>query len=687
MTPEFDRLFSELNPEQKQAVTAPYDQPLLALAGAGSGKTRILTLRIAHLISHHHVPPFHILGVTFTNKAADEMKKRVARLVNAEVWISTFHSTCLRILKQDGSHVGLERNFTIYDDYDQLALIKECLKELAKDEQEINPKGVREEISRSKDFLLTPAAYREQAEDGFEHAVAEVYELYEQKLKRANACDFGDLIYKTVLLFDSSEEVLRRWRHRFQFVLIDEYQDTNHAQYRLVQHLASHERRITVVGDPDQSIYAWRGADIRNILNFENDYSGCHVVKLEQNYRSSANILQAANSLIESNLLRKPKSLWTERPAGEKIVLYEAQDEKDEAAFVVREVLGHQEQGRTLAEMVVFYRLHAQSRVIEEALRKYKIPYRIVGGIRFYDRKEIKDLIAYLKIIMSENDELSLKRVINTPNRGIGKKSLESLEDFARKNNLNLNQTLKMLNQVNGVGAKAKSSLHGFFRAIELLRKQKESLSVSALLKEVLQSTGYQRALEMERTLESQVRLDNIKEFFSAIHDFEADWVRSDEGNTGAREFKFQGMLAQFLETISLTTDLDGWDVGSNSLTLMTLHSAKGLEFPIVYMVGMEEEIFPHVNVFSQDSEDLEEERRLCYVGMTRAKEKLTFTYANSRRLYGTQKFNLPSRFLSEIPSTLLSGSNDWISRSTDFEDIRIVDDDEDDTKRRILFD
>jgi DNA helicase II / ATP-dependent DNA helicase PcrA len=687
MTSEFDRLFSELNPEQKKAVIAPHDAPLLVLAGAGSGKTRILTLRIAHL-TLNHVPSFQILGVTFTNKAANEMRYRVERLVRSDVWISTFHSACLRILRQDGKHIGLRSNFVIYDAYDQLVLIKDVLKELGKSDRQVNPKGVREAIQRAKDFLLTPRAFQEQAEDAFESSVAEVYELYEQKLMRSNACDFGDLIFKAVSLFDQHPNVLQVWQNRFQYMLIDEYQDTNHAQYRMARLLGDQSRRVTVVGDPDQSIYAWRGADIKNILNFERDYIGCHIVKLEQNYRSTGHILSAANALIESNVTRKPKSLWTDHEDGEKISLYEADSEKEEAAFIVREILKHQDEGKALSEAVVFYRLHAQSRVLEEALRKFNIPYRIVGGVRFYDRKEIKDMIAYLRVIAFREDEVSFKRVVNTPNRGIGKKTLEVFDLFMRSQNVNWNEALQNLHQITAVGPKARQSLSGFYNLIESLRAQKLDRSVSKLLKEILVATGYQRALESERTIEAQARLENIQEFFSAIQDFEENW-KSPRGLTenGKGQPPYEGLLEAFLESISLTTDLDEWDGGSNSLTLMTLHSAKGLEFPIVYMVGMEEEIFPHVNAFTGDDRDLEEERRLCYVGITRAKRKLTLTYAHSRRLYGFQKFNLPSRFLSEIPSSLYEETHSMLSPAYDFDDaddnpIPITE-----TKRRILFD
>ena len=662
MTSEFDRLMAQLNPEQKRAVVAP-EGPLLVLAGAGSGKTRILTLRMAYLISMG-VPAFNILGVTFTNKAADEMKARVNRLVHQNVWISTFHSACLKILRTEGELIGLKRNFTIYDDLDQLVLVKECLSELNQHGQQINPKGVREEIQRAKDFLLTPRRYAEGARDSFEAVAAQVYERYERKLANLNGCDFGDLILKTVFLFDQHRPIVSAWQERLKHILIDEYQDTNHAQYRFVRHLADRFQNITVVGDPDQSIYAWRGADIRNILNFENDYPNCHVIKLERNYRSTANVLDAANALIERNVSRKPKSLWTEKEEGEKILLYQATDEKDEADFVAREVQALVRDGRTLADCVVFYRLHAQSRVIEEVLRKYKIPYRIVGGIRFYDRMEIKDLIAYLRVVAYANDQLSFKRIVNVPNRGIGKKSIEAFEAFQRAQGWNWTEALKQIQNVPAIGTKARGSLRAFREMIDSLRSRAPSILVSELLEEILNRTRYLKNLEAERTIEAKVRIDNIYEFFSAVQDFEENWQPTDLKD------KRHGLLEAFIESISLTTDLDRWDGGSDSLTLMTLHCAKGLEFDVVYMVGMEEEIFPHVSSFRGDREDLEEERRLCYVGMTRAKSCLTFTYAESRRLYGFRQHNLPSRFLNEIPRSLYETAGRFTSEAEEEETV-----------------
>ncbi len=681
-------LLKELNPVQNEAVTWAPGKPLLILAGAGSGKTRILTHRIAHMISLG-VPAFHILGVTFTNKAAAEMRNRIEKLVSQRVWINTFHSTCLRILRQDGPAIEMDRNFVIYDEYDQLQVIKECVQELGLNEKQVHPKGVREEIQRSKDFLVTPAQYAAKASDLYQEAVGKVYKLYEEKLLKFKACDFGDLIMKTVQLFDKVPAVLQAWQDRFQHILIDEYQDTNQAQYRFVKLLAAAKRQITVVGDPDQSIYAWRGADIKNILSFEQDYPECGCIRMEQNYRSTAVILEAANHLIKRNAMRKPKALWTERKGGEKIELFNAQDEIAEAKYVVRNVIRAKGAGRSYADQVVFYRVHAQSRVLEDELMRSNIPYKIVGGTRFYDRKEIRDVIAYVRIVAFPHDAVSLKRVINVPTRGIGKKAMEILEAEVQKAELHLanssmvsqavipesidrgsnldsrfrgndnpptndkpdapwEEVLSKVESIPGLTPRVKKSLAGFYAWLQKMRKKQRELKVRDLLERILEDTGYVAALEAERTPEAKARLENIEEFFSVIEDFaERPPIPSDG------EPRDQSPLEFFLESVELVTDLDVWDQGTNVLTLMTLHTAKGLEFPIVYMVGLEEGIFPHVNSYSGPSDELEEERRLCYVGITRAREKLYLSYATERRMYGATHHNLPSRFLNEIPSSL----------------------------------
>jgi len=632
-------ILRDLNPAQEEAVTWPIAKPLLVLAGAGSGKTRILTRRIAYIVSGG-IPSFHLLGVTFTNKAAEEMRKRVRKLVRQDVWVSTFHSTCLRILREEIVRIGFPRDFTIYDEHDQLVILKECLKELNLAERQVHPKGARELIQRAKDYLLSPYQFQERADDYYEELVGKVYVKYEEKLARLGGLDFGDLILKTVFLFDRHPKVLESWRERFRYILIDEYQDTNHAQYRFVKLLASKHQQITVVGDPDQSIYGWRGADIHNILNFEQDYPQAGVIKMEQNYRSPTVILDAANALIQHNEFRKPKLLWGEKGAGEPITLYEATDEKDEAEFVVKEILEKQKAGRTLNEIAVFYRVHAQSRVFEDALRRAKLPYKIVGGIRFYDRKETKDLLAYLKAIAKPADDVSLKRILNVPARGIGKRAEALLVDFQRERGISLDSALRRVKEVSSGGPRAVRSVLDFVSLLDGLRKLSSKVSVRKLLEKIIERTGYVRLLEEERTIEAQTRIENIEEFFSVVDDYE--------------ESEKEANLAGFLDSISLITDLDTWDGGTNCLTLMTLHCAKGLEFPLVFIVGLEAGLFPHLNSLEGDSEDLEEERRLCYVGITRTQEKLYLTYASTRRLYGRHAQNLPSRFLTEIPVELM---------------------------------
>jgi len=676
MTPQ-TKLLEKLNPSQQEAVTWN-TTPLLILAGAGSGKTRILTHRIAYLILQG-VPSFNILGVTFTNKAAQEMKKRVERLVQQDVWISTFHATCLRMLRTDGPKIGLDRNFTIYDDSDQFTLIKEAIRELNLNEKQVHPKGVKERIQRAKDYLMTPYQYAEKAMDLYEESVAKVYHLYEERLGRLKALDFGDLIQKTVFLLDRHPDVLKTWQDRFQHILIDEYQDTNHSQYRMIKLLAQQRKQITVVGDPDQSIYAWRGADIRNILNFEKDYPEAGIIKMEQNYRSTSLILDAANELIKHNRIRKPKALWTDREGGEKITLHQAQDEKAEAQFVVQQILKNQAKGIALGSQVVFYRVHAQSRVVEDVLRRHMVPYRIVGGVRFYDRREIKDLIAYLRVVANPHDDLSLKRIVNIPARGISKKTVEAMEAWTVKYRASFDEALSRAQEAEGLTPRAQKAAKSFHAYLQALRGAAAGTSPHDLLERILKDTHYLEELAAEKTGEAEERIENVREFFSVIRDFEDDK-------------KEEATLGTFLESISLMTDLDRWNHGTNVLTLMTLHMAKGLEFPAVYMVGMEEGIFPHVNSFAENAEDLEEERRICYVGVTRAQDKLYLSYARQRRLYGSIQHNLPSRFLNEIPSALFdTGRSSGLLAALEDDDI-LYDDlisgpEDPDTDSRILFD
>ncbi len=702
-------ILADLNPAQKEAVTWPAT-PLLILAGAGSGKTRILTRRIAWLLNQG-VPGFQVLGVTFTNKAAQEMKLRVSKLVRQEVWVSTFHATCLRILRMDGQAMGLDRNFTIYDDQDQLIIIKECLRELKIDEKQVHPKAVRERISRAKDVLMTPIEYREKSVDLYEEVIGKVYTLYEEKLERLKACDFGDLIFKTVSLFDKYPAVLKSWQDRFHHVLIDEYQDTNHAQYRLVKLLAQARRQVTVVGDPDQSIYAWRGADIKNILNFENDYPECGIIRMEQNYRSTSIILESANALIENNEIRKPKNLWTEKKGGERISLFEANDEKEEALYVAQQILEYRRTGKTLADQVVFYRVHAQSRIIEDLLRRFNIPYKIVGGTRFYDRKEIKDLIAYLRAVAFPHDDVSLKRILNVPPRGIGKKAEEILEHAGQGGKISFDEVLKNAGSLEALTPKTRKTIAVFHSFLTALRKEIKNLSVAEILERILEKSRYVAELETEKTTEAQARIENIEEFFSVIEDFENQSMSSPMSFPNANSpssfpnanslssfpDSFAGNpqpstpLHAFIESISLMTNLDTWEAGTDILTLMTLHTAKGLEFPIVYMVGLEEGIFPNINSYTDSPDDIEEERRLCYVGLTRAKDKLHISYARQRRLYGTMQQNLPSRFLNEIPREFFQPAgyfqDEVQNPHSELEDEVDIDFDSDTKKRRILFD
>ena len=663
-------LLKGLNPAQREAVTWPADKPLLIIAGAGSGKTRILTHRIAWLIGQG-VPAWTILGVTFTNKAAKEMHHLIEHLISQRVWISTFHSTCLKILRANGAAIGIDPLFSILDDQDQISNIKECLFDLQMNEKQIHPKAVRERIQRAKDYVIGPAQYRADAQEYFEEQVAKVYTLYEQRLAKQKALDFGDLSMKSVLLFQQDPQILEQWRARFRTVLIDEYQDTNQAQYKLIHLLASATNQITAVGDPDQSIYSWRGADIKNIMRFEHDYPGAGHIRLEQNYRSSPIILESANELIRHNVNRKPKDLWTERQDRELIDVYQASDEMDEAQFVAGRVLGYQREGKELAHQVIFYRTHAQSRAIEDVLMKMNIPYKIVGGVRFYDRKEIKDVVAYLKVIANAADETSMKRIINVPARGISKKTVDAIDDLAKLTNTTWDAALRKVNTIPELMPKAKKAVAVLVVWLDSMRAKHELISLRELVEKVLQDTGYVAALEAEKTSEALARIENIEEFFSVIDHFEENYSQLVEKNAAENaEMKMDllppaSKLHAFLEQILLVTDLDKWDSGTNALTMMTLHTAKGLEFPVVYMVGLEEGIFPHTNSMSSDSEELEEERRLCYVGMTRAQNKLHMSFANCRRLFGSVQHNLPSRFLTEIPAENMRSATGTCSFST----------------------
>jgi DNA helicase-2/ATP-dependent DNA helicase PcrA len=628
----------ELNPQQREAVLYT-EAPLLVLAGAGSGKTRVITYKIAYLIKELDIPEDNILGVTFTNKAAGEMKARVAKLLNkgaSDVWLGTFHSTAVKILRRYGPYVGINNNFSILDEDDQTSLIKEVITELNLDIKRYPPGGFIEKISRAKESLIDPVTYGEFVESYYESIVAKVYQKYQEKLMQNQALDFDDLLMYLVKLFRENEKILSYYQNKFRYILVDEYQDTNYAQYVIVFLLAQAHRRITVVGDDDQAIYSWRGADIRNILEFEKDFPGAKVIRLEQNYRSTQNILDAANRVIAHNKLRKGKNLWTKNEAGNKIKLYIAKDEIAEANFVAREIILLQKrEGLNFGDFAVFYRTHAQSRALEEAMIKNGIPYRIIGGIKFYQRKEIKDILAYLRFILNQYDGISLKRIINTPRRGIGDATLSKIVEYANVNGISYLDSMKHLIERGELGKKASKEVDRFINLIEELIAFSKLHSIEDLIIEVLDRTGYIKELAELQTATAQMRIENVEELISVAKEFS----KQSEDAT----------LESFLNYISLMSDIDTLEEENSSVVLMTLHSAKGLEFPVVFMTGMEEGVFPH-SLSMGEREELEEERRLCYVGMTRAKRYLYLTSAEIRTLYGHTNSNELSRFVKEIP-------------------------------------
>jgi len=626
---------SNLNPIQRQAVEHP-GGPVLIVAGAGSGKTRVLTHRIAYLI-HKNVSPMDIFAVTFTNKAAQQMKERVMQLVNQELfWIGTFHSICVKILRRHAAELDYLTTFTIYDDQDQKTLAKDCLKQLKIDPKDFKPAQVVNAISRAKDSLIDAAKYKEDATGYYDEIISKVYTLYEQKLKQFHAFDFGDLIMKTVILFQENPKTLELYQEKFKHVLVDEYQDTNAAQYQLVKLLSDKYKNIYVVGDPDQSIYRWRGADIKNILNFERDFQETKVINMEQNYRSTKTILAASNHVISHNSQRKEKNLWTDNDEGENITYHLGDNEQDEAQFLVQTINHYtQTQGKGLNDIVVFYRTHAQSRVLENALRRGKIPYKIIGGISFYSRKEIKDVMAYMKLTIDPYDDINLKRVINMPARGIGQSSISRLEERAIREGTSLYEAIERSLDDPTVQARLRKNLFSFMQILQILREKGTELTVTQLLLEVLRTSGYVEMLESQDDTESEERLENVRELISATEEFE--------------EEEKEPTLPLFLEQMTLRSHIDSWQGEEEQLTLMTLHCAKGLEFPVVFIVGFEEELFPHA-ISSFETEEIEEERRLCYVGMTRAEEKLILSGVNLRRLFGERLPKSPSRFLAEIP-------------------------------------
>ncbi|MCB1215128.1 MAG: UvrD-helicase domain-containing protein [Deltaproteobacteria bacterium] len=629
---------STLNPKQQEAVTTT-EGPLLIFAGAGSGKTRVLVHRMAYLIQERGVKPWQIFAVTFTNKAAGEMKERVGQLLGQRadsLWISTFHSAGVKILRAHIERLKMSPNFVIFDDSEQQTLIKNCLQELDLNPKIFNPRSMGSKIDGAKNELITPEEFP--TDDFMGERVAKVYALYQKKLEENNALDFGDLLMKTVKLFEENPDVLKLYTDRFHYLMVDEYQDTNHAQYRLVKLLASDRGNLCVVGDDDQSIYRWRGADVRNILDFHQDFPAAQVIKLEQNYRSTQNILNAAGEIVKGIEGRAQKTLWTENPEGEVLTLCLANTDRHEADFVVGEIQKALEAGTPLNQMAIFYRTNAQSRVLEDSLRRQNIPYVIYGGVRFYDRMEIKDILAYLWVLHNPQDGLHLKRILNVPARGIGKTSVEKLEHLAISQGISLFQALSYADQA-GIATKTAKKLLNFVMLLENLKTRLSSQSLSDFVQALMEAIGYLEALKLENTIESESRLENLEELIRVVEEYESQAV--------------EPSLADFLEQVALVNAVDNLDDRQNSLPMMTLHLAKGLEFDRVFMVGMEEGLLPHSRSLDTP-EELDEERRLTYVGMTRARKKLYLSHSERRRLYGGERYQLASRFLDEVPEHLV---------------------------------
>jgi DNA helicase II / ATP-dependent DNA helicase PcrA len=633
-----EQYLADLNPAQREAVLTT-EGPLLVIAGAGSGKTRVLTYRVAHLINAVGAKPNEILAITFTNKAAGEMRERLQRLLGRTgqgLWILTFHAACGRILRREAQRLGYRSNFTIYDQADQVRLVKQCLEELERDPKRFTPRGIHNQISHAKNRLVSPDDYANQVQSFYDQTVADTYQLYQRRLFASNAVDFDDLLMLTVDVLERFPDVREKWQQAFRYILVDEYQDTNHAQYRLLQLLAEKHRNLMAVGDPDQSIYAFRGADINNILDFERDFPGTRTIALEQNYRSTNSILEAANAVITNNRERKPKELWSELGDGEPVRVLEVEDEHAEARFVAAGIAGHVEQGFSGDEIAIFYRTNAQSRVLEDVLVRQGVGYQVIGGPRFYERAEIKDLIAYLQVIDNPYDAVSLQRIANRPRRGIGDSSLARLQTWADAQGRSLWEATEFAEEA-GVGAAPLRAVQGFRTLMQSLQSGALEFPVSELLERTLERSGYLEALEAERTIEALGRIENLQELVGVAREYQ--------------ETAEEPSLSHFLQEISLVSDQDGIRGEESLVTLMTIHNAKGLEFRAVYLIGMEEGIFPHSR--SIEEQGIEEERRLAYVGMTRAREQLTLTHASSRSLWGSRGYNLPSRFLDELPASI----------------------------------
>lgn len=633
---------NSLNDKQREAVEY-LGGPLLILAGAGSGKTRVMTHRIAYLVKEKGVAPWRILAVTFTNKAAREMRERVAALVGEgakDIWVTTFHSACVRILRKHIKKLGFKSSFVIYDSDDQLTLVKDCLKELNMDTKYYPPREIRAAIGRIKDNMEGPQDYIEANQGDYrKEKIGEIYALYQSKLTGNNALDFNDILLKTLELFVMRKDVLDEYRNRFIHVMVDEYQDTNEPQFQLVRLISGKHNNICVVGDDDQSIYGWRGANIQNILDFENAFDDAKVIKLEENYRSYSTILKAANAVIENNPGRKGKTLWTQRGDGTRIQIKKAENEHHEADFICRTIKKLQSEGKKFGDIGILYRMNSQSRVIEENLMKYTISYQIYGGTRFYDRKEIKDIIAYLRLIINPEDDISLKRVINMPRRGIGKKTIAEVESFAGQLSISMLPVLADIEEMGIVSAARAKKLKEFYELINDLRHNNEVMNLSEFVEYALDKTGYIKALESGDSVENRTRLENVRELVGAAADFASD--------------NPDGELSDYLENIALVSDIDAMDDETGTVSLMTIHSAKGLEFPVVFITGLEEGIFPHSRSLD-DPVQMEEERRLCYVAITRAEDILYLTMAENRRLAAYSTMQMKSRFIDELPEELV---------------------------------
>jgi DNA helicase II / ATP-dependent DNA helicase PcrA len=641
-TDSTDHLLEGLNPAQREAVTLP-DGPALVIAGAGSGKTRVLTSRIGYLLGEGRARPHEVLAITFTNRAAGEMRDRVDQLVGASrgMWVMTFHAACGRILRREADRLGYRSNFTIYDQADQVRVVKACLEELGRDPKRFPPRGIHSRISSEKNRLVSATQFRENIGNFFEQVVADVFELYERRLHASNAMDFDDLLVRSVDLLESFDDVRERWQGAFNHLLVDEYQDTNHAQYRIVRLLSDAHRNVFVVGDVDQAIYTWRGADIRNILDFERDFPDARVVRLEQNYRSSQRILDAANAVIENNAGRLEKRLWSDLGMGEPIRVIEAEDEHDEARIVAARIGGLLEGGSSASDIAVFYRTNAQSRVLEDLLVRHGVPYQVIGGPRFYERAEIKDAMAYLSVLDNPSDEIALRRIINQPRRGIGDASVDRLSATAGFSGRSLWTALEDP-EAAGLATAAARSVRAFRAMMDDLRDRAVELPVGDLMELLLERNGVIELLEAERTIEASGRIENLQELVGVAREYVA---RSEEPS-----------LAGFLKEVSLTADADALaaadESGGGRVTLMTLHNAKGLEFEAVFVIGMEQNLFPHAR--SIEEANIEEERRLCYVAITRARRELALVYARQRTLFGARGFNAPSQFIAEIPENLI---------------------------------